>query len=45
EGACGARWTAVGGGDTVGEAVEFALASAPAGVRWRVVGWADAFGD
>jgi hypothetical protein len=41
----GARWTAVGGGETVGDAVEFALASAPARLRWRVAGWTDAFGE
>jgi hypothetical protein len=41
----GAEWTAIGGGKTVEETVEFALASAPAGVRWRVVGWSDVFGE
>jgi hypothetical protein len=41
----GARWSAIGGGETVGEAVAFAIASAPADTTWHVVGWSDVFGD
>jgi hypothetical protein len=45
EGPNGERWTAVGGGETLGDALEFAVACAPADVRWRVVGWAPLYGD
>jgi hypothetical protein len=45
EGPRGERWTAVGGGETLGDALEFAVASAPTGVRWRVVDWAPVYGD
>jgi len=40
----GDSWSAIGGGETVGEAISFALASAPADTVWRVVGWTDVFG-
>jgi hypothetical protein len=42
---CGDRWSAIGGGETVGAAIAFALASAPADTAWRVVGWTDVFGE
>ena len=45
EGPDGERWTAIGGGETLGEALEFAVASAPSDTRWRVVGWVPLFGD
>jgi hypothetical protein len=45
EGPSGERWTAIGGGSSVGDALAFAVASAPADTAWRVVGWADVFGD
>jgi hypothetical protein len=45
ESADGAHWTAIAGGRTLEETLEFALASAPMGRRWRVVGWADLYGD
>lgn len=45
EGPNGERWTALGGGECVGDALAFAVASAPAGTAWRVVGWADVYGD
>ena len=41
----GERWDAIGGGDSVDAALEFALESAPAEQRWRVVGWRNVFGD
>ena len=41
----GEWWVAIGGGESVGDALEFAVASAPAETRWRVVGWRDVFGD
>jgi len=45
EGPSGERWTAIGGGRSVGDALAFAVASAPADTAWRVVGWSDVFGD
>jgi len=45
EGPVGERWSAVGGGDSVGDALEFAIASAPAGTAWRIVGWTPVYGD
>jgi hypothetical protein len=45
EGPNGEHWTAVGGGESLGDALEFAVASAPTNVRWRVVHWAPLFGD
>jgi len=45
EGPSGERWTAIGGGRSVGDALAFAVASAPADTAWRIVGWADVFGD
>ena len=41
----GERWTAIGGGETLGDALEFAVASAPTDTRWCVVDWAPLFGD
>ena len=41
----GESWVAIGGGESVDDAIEFAVASAPAETRWRVVGWRDVFGD
>jgi hypothetical protein len=41
----GRRWTAVGGGETLADAIEFAVASAPADTRWCVVAWAPLYGD
>ena len=41
----GDRWDAIGGGESVDAALEFALESAPADQRWRVVGWRNVFGD
>jgi len=45
EGPHGERWTAIGGGETLGDALEFAVASAPSDTRWRVVEWVPLFGD
>jgi hypothetical protein len=41
----GERWDAIGGGDSLDAALEFAVASAPEDRRWRVVGWRDVFED
>lgn len=45
EAATGERWDAIGGGRSVDEAIEFAVASAPNDRRWRVLGWRDVYGD
>jgi hypothetical protein len=45
EGPGGERWSAIGGGESVGEALAFALASSPADTAWRVVGWSPIYGD
>ena len=41
----GERWDAIGGGDSLDAALEFAVASAPADRRWRVLGWRSVFED
>jgi hypothetical protein len=41
----GRRWSAVGGGDTLEEAVDVARRSAPEGYDWRVVRVEDLYGD
>ena len=38
-------WRAIGGGDTLEEAVGFACRSAPNGQQWRIVRVADLYGD
>jgi hypothetical protein len=43
--ASGERWEAIGGGDSVDAALDFAVSSAPADRRWRVVDWRDVYGD
>jgi hypothetical protein len=45
EGPAGESWTSVGGGATVGDALAFAVASAPADTLWRIVGWSSVYGD
>jgi hypothetical protein len=45
EGPTGERWSAIGGGRSVGDALAFAVASAPADTSWRVVGWSPLYGD
>jgi hypothetical protein len=45
EGPAGERWTAIGGGSSVGDALAFAVASAPGDTAWRIVGWSDVYGD
>ena len=45
EGPHGEQWSAIGGGETLGEALDFAVASAPSDTRWRVVGWTPLYGD
>jgi hypothetical protein len=41
----GERWSAIGGGESVGDALAFAVASAPADTAWRIVGWSPVYGD
>lgn len=41
----GARWSALGGGETLEEAIGFACASAPSGRAWRVVRVGDLYGE
>jgi len=41
----GRRWSGVGGGDTVEDAIAFAVQAAPDDVRWHVAAWNDLFGD
>jgi hypothetical protein len=41
----GTRHHAIGGGPTFAEAIEFARASLPSGQPWRLVDWADVYGD
>jgi hypothetical protein len=41
----GARQHAIGGGQTFADAIEFARASLPGGRAWRLVDWADLYGD
>jgi len=41
----GERWDAIGGGESLDAALDFAVSSAPAERRWRVVGWREVYGD
>ena len=41
----GERWSAVGGGASVGDAIAFARESAPADRYWRVIKLTDVYGD
>ena len=41
----GARHRAIGGGATFADAVEFARASLPGDQSWRLIDWADVYGD
>ena len=41
----GDRWDSIGGGDSIDAALEFAVASAPADQRSRVVSWRNVFGE
>lgn len=41
----GEEWSAVGGGDTVEEAIAFARDSCPPGVLWQPDSWQDLYGE
>jgi len=45
EAAGGRRWSAIGGGASLSEAVALARESLPLAVEWRLVGTAPLFGD
>jgi hypothetical protein len=40
----GECWLAIGGGETLEQALEYALKRAPSQKRWRVAGWSS-YGD
>ncbi len=39
----GRRWTALGGGNTIAEAIAFARDSAPEGRAWEPVSWTEVY--
>ncbi len=41
----GTRCRAIGGGPTFADAIEFARGSLPGDQSWRLVDWADVYGD
>jgi hypothetical protein len=41
----GRSWTAIGGGDTVAAAIEWARESCPRGTNWEARGWEDLYGE
>lgn len=41
----GRRWQAVGGGDTLADAIAFARDSCPSDTTWQPVDWNDLYGD
>jgi hypothetical protein len=41
----GRSWHAVGGGDTLVEAIAYAQESLPTDVTWRPISWSDLYGD
>ena len=41
----GERWSAIGVGETLEEALAWARESAPSGTSWLVSGWSDLYGD
>jgi hypothetical protein len=41
----GRTWQAIGGGDTLADAVAFAQDSCPTDATWQPVGWSDLYGD
>jgi hypothetical protein len=43
--AAGRRWRAIGGGQTIAAAIEWARESCPDGVPWRAESWTALYGD
>jgi hypothetical protein len=41
----GRAWKAIGGGDTLLAAIEWARESCPHGTTWEPVGWEDLYGE
>jgi len=41
----GRAWQAIGGGDTLADAIAFARASCPGDAAWQPISWADLYGD
>jgi len=41
----GRRWSAIGGGASIEEAIAFAREAAPTGHYWRVIRISDVYGD
>jgi hypothetical protein len=41
----GRAWNAIGGGDTLAAAIEWARESCPHGTTWEPVGWEDIYGE
>jgi|tagenome__1003787_1003787.scaffolds.fasta_scaffold20938851_2 hypothetical protein len=41
----GRCWNAIGGGDTLADAIEWARESCPHGTTWQALGWEDRYGD
>ena len=41
----GRPWKAIGGGDTLAAAIDWARESCPHGATWEPVGWDDLYGD
>jgi len=41
----GRSWNAIGGGDTLAEAIEWARESCPRATAWEAVGWEDLYGE
>ena len=44
QGPTGEQWLSYAGGPTVGDALESAVATAPADTAWRIVDWSSVFG-
>ncbi len=45
EGPGGEEWSSLGGGETIGEAIDSARDALPAGVEWDAVRWNDLWGE
>ena len=41
----GRIWQAIGGGDTLADAIAFARESCPNDATWQAIGWNDSYGD
>jgi hypothetical protein len=41
----GRSWNAIGGGDTLAAAIDWARESCPHGTTWEPIGWEDLYGD